>query len=171
METPSPNAALVTSGRPEEEQDQTAITTSSPSAQNNTPASNPSRQSVLSCNSKRPPSQEYSKTKPVAKFQYIAELSALNHFMVKHVAVLHLEELLKDHFTLEDLVELIDEKKHTTLWGKFFTSLKGSGSKKNSKTKGMCSIESSDYFCLLGSYPFCYCLVRGDIWGSTRCTC
>ena len=78
-------------------------------------------------------SQSYEKIKPVGKFTYLAELSALNHFMVKHIAVLYLEELLKDYFTLEELADLIDDKKNPTLWGKFVTSLKTGGNKKPPK--------------------------------------
>ncbi|KAI9274726.1 hypothetical protein BDA99DRAFT_247182 [Phascolomyces articulosus] len=74
--------------------------------------------------------QSYEKIKPIGKFTYLAELSALNHFMVKHIAVLYLEELLKDHFTLEELADLIDDKKNPTLWGKFVTSLRTGGNKK-----------------------------------------
>ncbi|KAI9493628.1 hypothetical protein BDB00DRAFT_821838 [Zychaea mexicana] len=77
--------------------------------------------------------QSYEKIKPIGKSSYLAELSALNHFMVKHIAVLYLEELMREHFTLEELADLIDDKKNPTLWGKFVTSLKTGGNKKPPK--------------------------------------
>ncbi|KAI9021746.1 hypothetical protein CLU79DRAFT_804434 [Phycomyces nitens] len=67
--------------------------------------------------------------------RYFTELSALEHFMVKHISVLHLEEMLREHFTMEELVDLIDDNKNSTLWGKFFTSFKTGGVKKAPRTK------------------------------------
>lgn len=81
------------------------------------------------------PSQDYVKTIPKAKFYYFAELGSLDHYMLKHIAVLYLDELLKDYFSLEELADLIDDKKNSTLWGKFVTSLKTGGNKK-APTKG-----------------------------------
>lgn len=136
METPSPNTAYVANQGQDDsvalEAARTAIPTPSPSDSGD---ARTTTQPIASTQQSRPPMHTsvsaYAKVKPVAKFTYIAELSALNHFMVKHIAVLYLEELLKDHFTLEELVDLIDEKKNSTLWGKFVTSLKAGGNKKS----------------------------------------
>lgn len=68
---------------------------------------------------------------------YLAELGALDHFMVKHIAVLNIEPYVKDHFSLEDLLELIDDKKASTLWGKFVTGLRTGGNKKTTRPKGI----------------------------------
>lgn len=68
---------------------------------------------------------------------YLAELGALDHFMVKHIAVLNIEPYVKDHFSLEDLLELIDDKKASTLWGKFVTGLLTGGNKKTTRPKGI----------------------------------
>ncbi|KAI7876857.1 RhoGAP-domain-containing protein [Lichtheimia hyalospora FSU 10163] len=133
METPSPNTAYVANQGQDDsvalEAARTAIPTPSPSD------SGDARTTTQTLQQPRPPMHTsvsaYAKVKPVAKFTYIAELSALNHFMVKHIAVLYLEDLLKDHFTLEELVDLIDEKKNSTLWGKFVTSLRAGGNKKS----------------------------------------
>ncbi|PKY50464.1 RhoGAP-domain-containing protein [Rhizophagus irregularis] len=65
---------------------------------------------------------------------YLSELSALEYFIVKHVAVLAMEQLLKEHFTLEELLDLIGSKK-ATLWTKFVTSIKPT-EKKPIKKKG-----------------------------------
>ena len=78
----------------------------------------------------------YTKSIPKARSFYFAELGALQHFMLKHIAVLYLEEILHDHFTLEELADLIDDKKNSTLWGKFVTSLKAGGNKKAPRPKG-----------------------------------
>lgn len=116
METPSPNTAYVANQGQDDsvalEAARTAIPTPSPSDSGD---ARTTTQPIASTQQSRPPMHTsvsaYAKVKPVAKFTYIAELSALNHFMVKHIAVLYLEELLKDHFTLEELVDLIDEKR------------------------------------------------------------
>ncbi|ORZ23186.1 hypothetical protein BCR42DRAFT_404189 [Absidia repens] len=81
-------------------------------------------------------SQDYVRAIPKAKFYYFAELGSLDHYMLKHIAVLYLDDLLKDYFCLEELADLIDEKKHSTLWGKFVTSLKTGGNKKGSTKEG-----------------------------------
>ncbi|CAO3597185.1 unnamed protein product [Absidia cylindrospora] len=81
-------------------------------------------------------SHDYVKAMPKAKFYYFAELGSLDHYMLKHIAVLYLDDLLKDYFCSEELADLIDEKKHSTLWGKFVTSLKTGGNKKGSTKEG-----------------------------------
>ncbi|KAG9300575.1 hypothetical protein G9A89_000756 [Geosiphon pyriformis] len=65
---------------------------------------------------------------------YLSELSHLEFFIVKHVAVLVMEQYLKDHYTLEELLDLIGSKK-ATLWNKFVTTIKPS-EKKPVKKKG-----------------------------------
>ncbi|KAI8341588.1 Rho GTPase activation protein [Blakeslea trispora] len=78
---------------------------------------------------------KYTKSVPMAKSFYFSELGSLQHFMLKHIAVLYLQEILHDHFTLEELADLIDDHKHSTLWGKFVTSLKAGGNKKVPRIK------------------------------------
>lgn len=78
---------------------------------------------------------EYRKSMAIAT-AYLAELGALDHFMVKHIAVINIEPFVKDYFSLEDLLELIDDKKAATLWGKFVTGLRTGGSKKTPRPKG-----------------------------------
>ncbi|KAI8059370.1 uncharacterized protein B0P05DRAFT_270839 [Gilbertella persicaria] len=85
--------------------------------------------------SQRQTRHKYTKSVPMAKSFYFAELGSLQHFMLKHIAVLYLEEMLHDHFTLEELADLIDDRKNSTLWGKFVTSLKAGGNKKVPRTK------------------------------------
>ena len=63
----------------------------------------------------------------------IADLSALELFIVKHFAVLALlRSPLKDQFDLDEILELVEARK-ATFWGKFF---KGNNDKKNIKKKG-----------------------------------
>ena len=50
--------------------------------------------------------------------RYFSELSALEYFIVRHVAVLSMEPLLEGHYNLEDLLNLIETRK-PTFWGKF----------------------------------------------------
>ena len=51
--------------------------------------------------------------------RYFSELTALEYFIVRHVAVIALEPLLEGHFNQEELVELIEERAKPTFWGKF----------------------------------------------------
>ncbi|KAL8882215.1 MAG: hypothetical protein Q9198_000749 [Flavoplaca austrocitrina] len=64
--------------------------------------------------------------------RYFSELSALEYFIVRHVAVLSMEPLLDGHFTLEDLLGLIETKK-PTFWGKFGKAFKNDKPKAGKK--------------------------------------
>lgn len=66
------------------------------------------------------------------KRQYLSELSALELFIVKHLAVLTLAPVVSEYFTLEELLDLIGQRKQT-LWGRFVRGLKTD----KKKTKGM----------------------------------
>ena len=68
-------------------------------------------------------------TPPQRTKRYFSELSALEYFIVRHVAVLSMEPLLQGHFNLEELLSLIESRK-PTFWGKFGKAFK------NDKTKG-----------------------------------
>ena len=50
--------------------------------------------------------------------RYFSELSALEYFIVRHVAVLSMEPLLEGHFNLEELLSLIESRK-PTFWNRF----------------------------------------------------
>lgn len=61
--------------------------------------------------------------------KYFSELSALEYFIVRHVAVLSMEPLLEGHFNQEELLDLI-ETKRPTFWGKFGKAFKPEAGKK-----------------------------------------
>ncbi|KAF9909408.1 hypothetical protein BX616_011173 [Lobosporangium transversale] len=67
------------------------------------------------------------------KRQYLSELSALELFIVQHMAVLTLAPIVADYFTLEELLDLIGQRK-PTLWGRFVKNLKTE--KKKTKAEG-----------------------------------
>ncbi|KAG0210955.1 hypothetical protein BGX28_008663 [Mortierella sp. GBA30] len=67
------------------------------------------------------------------KRQYLNELSALELFIVKHLAVLTLAPIVSEYFTLEELLDLIGQRKQT-LWGRFVKGLKTD--KKKPKVEG-----------------------------------
>ena len=76
---------------------------------------------------------------------YIAELSALELAIIKHCAVLALTRSpLKDHFDLDEILEMIETKK-SGFWNKLF---KGDKDKKNIKKKGSSRLSTP---CFLGS--------------------
>lgn len=54
---------------------------------------------------------------------YFSELSALELFIVRHIAVMSLEPLVKDHFNMEELLDLIETRK-VGFWGKFGKAFK-----------------------------------------------
>ena len=60
---------------------------------------------------------------PLRTKRYFSELSALEYFIVRHVAVLAMQPLLEEHFTLEELLSLIESRK-PTFWGKVSRALR-----------------------------------------------
>jgi len=68
--------------------------------------------------------------------KYFSELSALEYFIVRHVAVLSMEPLLEGHFNQEQLLDLI-ETKRPTFWGKFGSAFKNDKNKPKGKKKGV----------------------------------
>lgn len=67
--------------------------------------------------------------------KYFSELSALEYFIVRHVAVLQMEPLLEGHLNLEELLGLIEARK-PTFWNIFNRAFKNDG-RKGSKRKGV----------------------------------
>jgi hypothetical protein len=65
---------------------------------------------------------------------YFSDLSALQHLIVRHIAVVKIEPHVKDVFSMEELLDLIEGKK-SSLWGKFMTSFK-QGNKNKMKEMG-----------------------------------
>ncbi|KAF9358395.1 hypothetical protein BGX26_001854 [Mortierella sp. AD094] len=72
------------------------------------------------------------------KRQYLSELSALELFIVKHLAVLTLAPIVSEYFTLEELLDLIGQRKQT-LWGRFVKGLKTD--KKKPKAEGTFGVQ------------------------------
>ena len=60
---------------------------------------------------------------PLRTKRYFSELSALEYFIVRHVAVLSMQPILDGQFTLEDLLGLIESRK-PTFWGKVSRALR-----------------------------------------------
>lgn len=70
---------------------------------------------------------------------YFSELSALELFIVRHIAVMSLEPLVKDQFNMEELLDLIETRKGG-FWGKFgkaFKPPKEKASKDKEEKKGI----------------------------------
>jgi RhoGAP domain/LIM domain len=64
--------------------------------------------------------------------KYFSELTALEYFIVRHVAVLSMQPLLEGHFTLEELLGLIESRK-PTFWNKLGKAFKNDGNKAGKK--------------------------------------
>lgn len=72
---------------------------------------------------------------PTRPTKYFSELSALEYFIVRHVAVLSMEPLLEGNFNLEELLGLIEPRK-PTIWNIFGRAFKND-SRKVGKKKGV----------------------------------
>lgn len=68
--------------------------------------------------------------------KYFSELSPVEYFIARHLAVLTMQTMIQDDFTLEELINLIESKKPTTFWNKFGKAFKNDG-KKGVKKKGI----------------------------------
>ena len=66
--------------------------------------------------------------------RYFSELTALEYFIVRHVAVLSMEPLLEGQFNMEELLSLIESRK-PTIWNIFGRAFKDN--KKVGKKKGV----------------------------------
>ncbi|KAG0161722.1 hypothetical protein PDIDSM_1153 [Penicillium digitatum] len=71
---------------------------------------------------------------PTRTKRYFSELTALEYFIVRHVAVLQMEPLVEGYFTMEELLSLIESRK-PTIWNIFGRAFKDN--KKGSKKKGV----------------------------------
>ncbi|RKF54293.1 Rho-type GTPase-activating protein 1 [Golovinomyces cichoracearum] len=67
--------------------------------------------------------------------RYFSELSALEYFIVRHVAVIAMQPILDGYFTMEELLNLIETRK-PTFWNKMGKAFKNDG-KKGGKKKGV----------------------------------
>ncbi|KAF1989725.1 RhoGAP-domain-containing protein [Aulographum hederae CBS 113979] len=69
--------------------------------------------------------------------KYFSELSPIEYFIVRHVAVLSLEPLLEGLFNQEELLKLIPDSKQPTFWDKFGKAFKNDKNKGGGKKKGV----------------------------------
>ncbi|KAI5817133.1 hypothetical protein BZA77DRAFT_245702 [Pyronema omphalodes] len=70
----------------------------------------------------------------IPRKRYFSELTALDSFIVRHLAVLNMEPLVQGHFNLEELLGLIETNKKT-FWGKFGKAFQPNDKKKATKKK------------------------------------
>ncbi|KAF2214824.1 hypothetical protein CERZMDRAFT_66083 [Cercospora zeae-maydis SCOH1-5] len=63
-------------------------------------------------------------TRPPGTKKYFSELTALEYFIVRHVAVLSMEPLVEGHFNQEELLDLIETRKQN-FWSKFGKAFQG----------------------------------------------
>ncbi|KAH8593548.1 hypothetical protein B0O99DRAFT_688384 [Bisporella sp. PMI_857] len=66
---------------------------------------------------------------------YFSELTALEYFIVRHLAVIAMQPLLEGHFSMEELLNLIETRK-PTFWNKIGKAFKND-EKKGTKKKGV----------------------------------
>ncbi|KAI1345126.1 rho-type GTPase-activating protein [Xylariaceae sp. FL0016] len=68
--------------------------------------------------------------------KFFSELSGLEYFIVRHVAVLTIQPMLDPEFTLEELLGLIEARK-PTFWNKFGKAFGKNDNRKGAKKKGV----------------------------------
>ncbi|KAI0482791.1 rho-type GTPase-activating protein [Xylariaceae sp. FL0804] len=69
--------------------------------------------------------------------KFFSELSGLEYFIVRHVAVLTMQPMLESEFTLEELLSLIEARKTPTFWNKFGKAFGKNEARKGGKKKGI----------------------------------
>ncbi|RYP70197.1 hypothetical protein DL769_005076 [Monosporascus sp. CRB-8-3] len=69
--------------------------------------------------------------------KFFSELSGLEYFIVRHLAVLTMQPLLEGEFSLEELLGLIEARKTPNFWNKFGKAFGNKDNKKGSKKKGV----------------------------------
>ncbi|KAI5866854.1 RhoGAP-domain-containing protein [Durotheca rogersii] len=69
--------------------------------------------------------------------KFFSELSGLEYFIVRHVAVLTMQPMLEPEFTLEELLSLIEARKAPTFWNKFGKAFGKNDPRKGAKKKGI----------------------------------
>ncbi|PSR82185.1 hypothetical protein BD289DRAFT_371665 [Coniella lustricola] len=68
--------------------------------------------------------------------KYFSELSPVEYFIVRHLAVLTMHPMVQDEFTIDELINLIESKKPATFWNKFGKAFKNDN-RKGIKKKGI----------------------------------
>jgi hypothetical protein len=68
--------------------------------------------------------------------RYFSELSGLEYFIVRHLAVLTMHPMVESEFTLEELLGFIENKKPVNFWKNIGKAFKNDG-RKNVKKKGV----------------------------------
>jgi hypothetical protein len=68
--------------------------------------------------------------------RYFSELSGLEYFIVRHLAVLTMHPMVESEFTLEELLGFIESKKPANFWKNIGKAFKNDG-RKNVKKKGV----------------------------------
>ncbi|KAI1174981.1 rho-type GTPase-activating protein 1 [Nemania sp. FL0916] len=69
--------------------------------------------------------------------RFFSELSGLEYFIVRHVAVLTMQPMLEHEFSLEELLGLIEARKPPTFWNKFGKAFGKADTRKSAKKKGI----------------------------------
>lgn len=68
--------------------------------------------------------------------KYFSELTPIEYFIARHLAVLIMHPMVENEFSLDELIQLIESKKPATFWNKFGKAFKNDG-KKGVKKKGI----------------------------------
>ncbi|KAF3940970.1 hypothetical protein ABW19_dt0207827 [Dactylella cylindrospora] len=67
--------------------------------------------------------------------RYFSELSAIDFFIIRHLACMFMLPLVSDYFNLEELLDLIERSNKQTFWNKFTKGFKQDGGKNKKQKK------------------------------------
>ncbi|KAK3372509.1 hypothetical protein B0H63DRAFT_299322 [Podospora didyma] len=84
----------------------------------------------------RGPEQRGAREPSPQRRRYFSELSGLEYFIVRHLAVLTMHPMVESEFTLEELLGFIESRKPPTFWKNIGKAFKNDG-RKNVKKKGV----------------------------------
>ncbi|KAI0164799.1 RhoGAP-domain-containing protein [Xylariaceae sp. FL1272] len=74
---------------------------------------------------------------PKGTRKFFSELSGLEYFIVRHVAVLTMQPMLESEFSLDELLGLIEARKPPNFWNKFAKGFGNKDTRKGTKKKGI----------------------------------
>ena len=99
--------------------------------------------------------------------RYFSELSAIDYFIVRHIAVLSMEPLVEKHFNLEELLGLIETRK-VNFWSRFG---KGFGKNNPGAEQNKKGVKKKGSFIEVAIRRVDINYSYRSLWDPTRCTC
>jgi len=104
---------------------------------------------------------------PPKQKRYFSELSAIDYFIVRHIAVLSMEPLVEKYFNLEELLGLIETRK-VNFWSRFG---KGFGKNNPSTEQNKKGVKKKGSFIEVAKHRIDINYSYRSLWDPVGCTC